>query len=397
MRMYVKGNNYTGLELNQQFSWICHKDLWRRTMKQGIFYDIRGYKMRKLIKLLKNTSHFQLKEEKFIQKIGLISIGVSLVIIVSIVTLFVLYAKQNRHKELIADGEALTRMVARYSVSELQRDNANKLLQVVNYTGSKSGLVYSIIIDNNQKIVARTGSRYEDMSIAKRAASANNPLKQVYKNPGTKHTIYEFSSPIYENGKKEGTVRLGFSPGISLRLHTLSITDELTGLYNRRGFFTLANNRLMLAKREEKGAMMLYADLDNLKEINDTLGHDEGDRLIRKTADILKSTYRTSDIIARIGGDEFVVFPIGADEDQAAKTAKRLQENIENFNAKYNKRYKLRLSIGIATYDPNSVQSVDELLAKADSLMYEHKKSKKNDPQEVVFMQQDTLVLDDKT
>jgi diguanylate cyclase (GGDEF)-like protein len=153
----------------------------------------------------------------------------------------------------------------------------------------------------------------------------------------------------------------------------------------------------MLAKREEKGAMMLYADLDNLKEINDTLGHDEGDRLIRKTADILKSTYRTSDIIARIGGDEFVVFPIGADEDQAAKTAKRLQENIENFNAKYNKRYKLRLSIGIATYDPNSVQSVDELLAKADSLMYEHKKSKKNDPQEVVFMQQDTLVLDDKT
>jgi diguanylate cyclase (GGDEF)-like protein len=385
--------------------------------------------MRKLIKLLKKTSHFQLKEEKFIQKIGLISIGVSLVIIVSIVTLFVLYAKQNRHKELIADGEALTRMVARYSVSELQRDNANKLLQVVNYTGSKSGLVYSIIIDNNQKIVARTGSRYEDMSIAKRAASANNPLKQVYKNPGTKHTIYEFSSPIYENGKKEGTVRLGFSPGInplfsnsdmrgilliatlffslvpifyylvrgSLRLHTLSITDELTGLYNRRGFFTLANNRLMLAKREEKGAMMLYADLDNLKEINDTLGHDEGDRLIRKTADILKSTYRTSDIIARIGGDEFVVFPIGADEDQAAKTAKRLQENIENFNAKYNKRYKLRLSIGIATYDPNSVQSVDELLAMADSLMYEHKKSKKNDPKEVVFMQKATLVLDDKT
>jgi diguanylate cyclase (GGDEF)-like protein len=386
--------------------------------------------MRKLIKLLKKTSHFQLKEEKFIQKIGLISIGASLIIIVSIVTLFVLYTNHKRQKELIADGLSLTSMVARYSVNELKRDNANKLLEVVNYAGSKSGLIYSIIIDINKKIITHTDSRYVDNSlIAKRAASANNPLKQVYNDPGTKHTIYEFSHPIYENGKKEGTVRLGFAPGInplfsnsdmrgillvatlffslvpifyylvrgSLRLHTLSITDELTGLYNRRGFFTLANNRLMLAKREEKGAMMLYADLDNLKEINDTLGHDEGDRLIRKTADILKSTYRTSDIIARIGGDEFVVFPIGADEDQAAKTAKRLQENIENFNAKYNKRYKLRLSIGIATYDPNSVQSVDELLAKADSLMYEHKKSKKNDPQEVVFMQQDTLVLDDKT
>jgi hypothetical protein len=172
--------------------------------------------MRKLIKLLKKTSHFQLKEEKFIQKIGLISIGASLIIIVSIVTLFVLYTNHKRQKELIADGLSLTSMVARYSVNELKRDNANKLLEVVNYAGSKSGLIYSIIIDINKKIITHTDSRYVDNSlIAKRAASANNPLKQVYNDPGTKHTIYEFSHPIYENGKKEGTVRLGFAPGIN--------------------------------------------------------------------------------------------------------------------------------------------------------------------------------------
>jgi diguanylate cyclase (GGDEF)-like protein len=361
-------------------------------------------------KLFNKTSPFQLREEKFIQKIGLISIGVSLLIIVLIMSLFVLYMKQKVHKELISDGSTLTSMVARYSVNDLKRDNANKLFEIVNYTGGKSGLVYGMIIDTNQKIIANTNNRYVDSTlIAKRAASSNNPLQQIYEDSRTNHTIYEFSRPIYKNGLKEGTVRLGFAPDInpiftesdmrgilliatlffslvpifyylvrgSLRLHTLSVTDELTGLYNRRGFFSLAEDSLMLAQRAEKRIMMLYADLDNLKAINDTFGHDEGDRLIQETAAILKSTYRTSDIIARIGGDEFVAFAVGTDEDHVAIMANRLQENIENFNAKNNNRYTLRISTGLVTYEPNSVQSINELLAEADGLMYEDKKSKK--------------------
>jgi len=324
-------------------------------------------------------------------------------------SIYVLYTKQKLQRDLISDGSALTSMVASYSVNELRRDNANKLLEVVNYTGNKSGLIYSMIIDTNQKIIAHTGSIYADSTlIAKRAASSNNPLKQIYQDSRTNHTIYEFSRPIYKNGKKEGVVRLGFSPNMnplfsdsdirgillvatlffslvpifyyfvrsSLRLHTLLITDELTGLYNRRGFFTLAEDCLMLAKREKKRLMMLYADLDNFKEINDMFGHEEGDRLIKETAGILKLTYRKSDIIARIGGDEFVVFPAGTDEDNIAIIANRLQENIENFNARNNNKYKLKISTGIAMYDPNSMQSIDELLAQADAQMYKHKKSK---------------------
>jgi diguanylate cyclase (GGDEF)-like protein len=373
--------------------------------------------MANFIALLRRTSPFQLKEERFIQKIGLISIGISLCIIVLIISLFVLYTKQNRQKELYADGVHLARMVARYSVNELKRDNANKLLEMVNYTGSKSGLVYSIIMDKNQKIIARTGSRYEDTLVAQRAALSNNPMKQIYKDSRTNQRIYEFSQPIYRKGKREGTARLGLAPDInplfsdndvrgilliatlifslvpvfyylvrgSMRLHTLSVTDELTGLYNRRGFFTLAENRLMLAKRAEKKISLLYADLDNLKEINDTLGHDEGDRLIKETADILKSTYRTSDIIARIGGDEFVAFPVGIEEDNITIIANRLHENINHFNEKNNNKYKLRISIGIATHDPNSLQSVDELLAQADDLMYKHKRSKKKNQERIDF------------
>ena len=164
---------------------------------------------------------------------------------------------------------------------------------------------------------------------------------------------------------------------VESKLYNLSITDELTGLYNRRGFFTLAEHRLMLAKREKTGLLILYADLDHLKDVNDTLGHEEGDRLIKDTADIIKSTYRKTDIIARIGGDEFVAFPVGTTEDHVAIIAGRLEKNIENYNSQRASEYKMSVSIGIAAYDPNSVKSVDGLLAQADELMYEHKKSKK--------------------
>jgi diguanylate cyclase (GGDEF)-like protein len=325
-------------------------------------------------------------------------------------SLVVLYTKQKNHEELISHGLTLTSMVSNYSETELQSENANKLLEIVKYTGSHSGLIYSIIMDTNQQMIAHTDSRYVDNTlIAKRAASSNNSLQQMYTDSRTNYTIYEFSRTIYKSGNKLGIVRLGFAPDINplfsvseirvlllvvtlffslvpifyyllrhfMQLHALSITDELTGLYNRRGFFTLAQDCLQLAKRSQKGVMLLYADLDNMKETNDTLGHEKGDRLIQETAAILKSTYRTSDIIARIGGDEFVVFPVGTDEDHSATIANRLQENIDKFNAQAKNRYTLRISTGVATYDPHSVQSIDELLNQADSLMYQNKERKK--------------------
>jgi diguanylate cyclase (GGDEF)-like protein len=362
-------------------------------------------------KLINKTSPFKLKEEKYMQKIGLASIGVSLIVIFVIMSLFIIYTKQNRGKELVRDGLTLSRMVANYSVNELDKNAVNKLLEIVNYTGHESGLVYSIITDINQKTIAHTGIRYVDNTIiANRATSSNNPLQQKYKDSITNHTIYEFSRPIYKKGKKEGTVRLGFSEDInpllsdsdirgllliatlifalapifyylalgSQRLHSLSITDELTGLYNRRGFFLLAEDSLKLAKKGKKKQMMLYADLDNFKEINDVLSHDVGDQVIKETAAIFKSTFRTSDIIARIGGDEFVVFQAETAEANLDIMVNRLQEDIEIFNAQHNNQYNLSMSIGVTSHEPNSEQSIDELLTEADELMYKHKNSKKN-------------------
>ncbi len=160
------------------------------------------------------------------------------------------------------------------------------------------------------------------------------------------------------------------------QLYNLSITDELTGLYNRRGFYTLAEHRLRLAKQQEIGLLLLYADMDNLKEINDTLGHEEGDKLLKEAANILKSTYRDSDIVARIGGDEFVVFPVGTTEDHIGMLTSRLQKNIEIYNTQSNSGYKLSISIGVSAYDPESVNTIDGLLSEADKLMYKQKMRK---------------------
>ncbi len=161
------------------------------------------------------------------------------------------------------------------------------------------------------------------------------------------------------------------------QLYTLSITDELTGLYNRRGFFALAEHRLKLAKREKEGLLMLYGDVDNFKIANDTLGHKEGDRLLVDIANLLRETYRDTDIIGRLGGDEFVVFPVGRDKNEIQLVTDRLTKSIDLYNAKKDSGYKLSISIGMALYDPENVAKLDGLLAEADKLMYEQKKRNK--------------------
>jgi diguanylate cyclase (GGDEF)-like protein len=156
-----------------------------------------------------------------------------------------------------------------------------------------------------------------------------------------------------------------------------SFTDKLTGLYNRKGFFTLAKHRLKIAKRQKSGLLMLYANVDNLKEINDAYGHEEGDNLLKETANILKSIYRESDIIARIGGDEFVVFPLGTTKAHIEVISSRLQNVINDYNTSREDRYKLSVGIEISAYEPESVTTIDELLAEVDRLIYEHKRNKK--------------------
>ena len=159
-------------------------------------------------------------------------------------------------------------------------------------------------------------------------------------------------------------------------LHFLSLTDELTGLYNRRGFFTLADHHLKKIKRKGTKNFLFYADLDNLKGINDSCGHLEGDIAIKAFAEILKSTFRESDVIARIGGDEFVVFPVPLTEAEEGSIVRRLQDNLDSHNLTGEHEYRLSFSYGVAHCNPETKCNVDDLLANADKLMYCHKNQK---------------------
>jgi len=160
------------------------------------------------------------------------------------------------------------------------------------------------------------------------------------------------------------------------RLHDISLRDELTGLYNRRGFFTLAEHLLKTAKRRQKGLFMLYSDLDGLKRINDVLGHQKGDWALIDTAIILQETFRGSDIIARIGGDEFVVMPIETEGINLGIVINRFQKAVEMDNTKSTRDYKLSISTGTAYFDPLAPCTIDELLSSADRMMYEQKRTK---------------------
>ncbi len=159
-------------------------------------------------------------------------------------------------------------------------------------------------------------------------------------------------------------------------MKVLSITDELTGLYNRRGFFALAEHELKMAYRLKTGMFIVYVDLDGLKVINDTMGHQEGDRVLGEVARILRKTFRNSDIIARIGGDEFVVIPTVADGGNIERVTSRLQKKIEFSNTRIGRSYDLSLSVGLACYDPEYPCSLDELLSQEDKAMYEQKRVK---------------------
>lgn len=160
------------------------------------------------------------------------------------------------------------------------------------------------------------------------------------------------------------------------QLHMLSLIDDLTGLYNRRGFINLAEQHLRLAKRLQKEILIIFADVDNLKFINDNFGHKEGDKVIISTASILKKTFRESDILARIGGDEFVVLTIDTTYGTSEAIIKRLHENFEQYNKVYRHNYHLSVSTGISIYSSNSVYSVYDLLDSADKMMYHHKRKR---------------------
>lgn len=171
------------------------------------------------------------------------------------------------------------------------------------------------------------------------------------------------------------------------RMHTqlkaLSIIDDLTGLHNRRGFWTLAPQQMKNAARERHEMALYYADLDGLKQINDTFGHQHGDWALSQAAQALRSTFRASDIIARMGGDEFTVLAMPLSDDDISGGIERLHLNIAALNTNSKRPFTVKISIGAVTFDPSQLQNLDELLARADKALYRAKNEKRSAPLEI--------------
>lgn len=160
-------------------------------------------------------------------------------------------------------------------------------------------------------------------------------------------------------------------------LRTMSINDDLTGLYNRRGFFAVAGQQLKIAQRMKRKMFLLFIDMNGFKDINDTYGHQAGDGALVETAKILKQTFRGSDIVARMGGDEFIVLAIEGDSCEEYSSVDRLIESVYEFNKSGKLPFILSMSIGSACYDPDNPSTLDDLIAIADKLMYDDKTNKK--------------------
>jgi diguanylate cyclase (GGDEF)-like protein len=156
------------------------------------------------------------------------------------------------------------------------------------------------------------------------------------------------------------------------KLRKFALMDDLTGLYNRRGFLIHSDHLLRLSNRTKRGLILIYADLDHLKWINDDFGHAEGDRALVSIASMLKGTFRNSDVVARFGGDEFVILALEAKAESRDALRKRLNENLNRVRY-IDSKFKLTFSLGIIYYNPEKPLTIEELLRTADQLMYKEK------------------------
>jgi diguanylate cyclase (GGDEF)-like protein len=197
------------------------------------------------------------------------------------------------------------------------------------------------------------------------------------------HEVDEISKSLKLGAPDAQTLRAAAHPAVwcavkqallDRELRHLALTDELTCLYNRRGFFAAAVQQLKLASRKEQSLLLLYCDVDNLKKINDSYGHQEGDLALIRTADALEKTFRDSDTLARLGGDEFVVLASEASSQTQEVLLRRLEKNLKKSNAN-EFRYELSLSVGVARFDPKRAISLGELMTQADEAMYEQKRN----------------------
>ena len=160
-------------------------------------------------------------------------------------------------------------------------------------------------------------------------------------------------------------------------LRRMGTADPLTRLLNRRGFIPSAEHQLEVSRRTHQPMALVFLDLDGLKRVNDTQGHAAGDGMIAEAAYVMSQTFRASDLIGRVGGDEFCVL-FATESERAAKVAlERLQLLVDTTNGQQGRPFSLSFSAGLAMFDPKEPITLDQMMAIGDERMYEAKRAKR--------------------
>ena len=219
----------------------------------------------------------------------------------------------------------------------------------------------------------------------KRAKGISDRYELVFQHKdGHRRTFLVSGGPRVQSAQFAGTLavltNITERKSLEEEIKALSLRDQLTTLYNRRGFLTLAEQQLKTANRLQKKLAVLYLDMDDLKRINDTGGHKIGDRALAEMAFILKKSFRDADIVGRLGGDEFSVLAMETNRPlEPDLLVRRLREKLDLFNARSSAEagFRLAASVGVFTRGPEDPVTIEEMLSRADMLMYEEKKAKK--------------------
>jgi diguanylate cyclase (GGDEF)-like protein/PAS domain S-box-containing protein len=313
------------------------------------------------------------------------SVGVIVTLLICTFIIVPLIINYNiaRSAELIRGSEELYRTLAEKSFAGVYVVQDGKFCFLNSNAVAYSGYTMEELLKKDTISIVHAEDKEQLKNNAAEMLSGTRTSPYAFRiitKDGQIRWIMETVTSIVWEGKR---AILGNSMDITERkkmeegLITLSITDLLTGLYNRRGFIMFAEQQMKLSRRTKRGMLLFFADLDGLKWINDTLGHEEGDKALIEVASALKETFRSSDIIARMGGDEFAILSIDTTDINSEIITTRLQNLIDTHNRQENRRYTLSVSVGSSFYDPENPRSIDELMTEADKLMYEHKRSKK--------------------
>lgn len=162
-----------------------------------------------------------------------------------------------------------------------------------------------------------------------------------------------------------------------LALHRQATCDPLTGLLNRRGFLAVAPSRMRAAEQEGRVVLLLYADIDGLKQVKDTLGHHAGDRLIGEAADVLREVLRACDSVTRLGGDEFCALLSVRSAADSTRILQRIEDQVQAQNARAGRDYILGISAATVAVSPQEQRPLEDLLRDADKRMYANKRRRK--------------------